>query len=164
LFSCFCRQSELKHSLPGGFHAKHDKFLDHDFVATCINPATPHPRCPPIHSPQARRLDELPDKHFFIQTLSARINHAGRERLALQVVECPEHPAGRPGELEDGLAKRIYANIRSGDLVARIDTNTIAILFNEVESTAEAISIAQRILSLTCPPTQPPPTKPLSAS
>jgi len=106
------------------------------------------------HSPQVRRLDELPDKHFFIRTLTARIGNAGRARMALQIVECPEHSAGCAGEPGDALARRIYANIRSGDLVARIDTNTIGILFNEIQSTAEAITIAQRILSLASPPTQ----------
>lgn len=102
------------------------------------------------HSLQPRRLDELPDKHVFLRALSARISNAGRECMALQVVECPAHPAGK---LEDALAQRIYASVRGDDLVARIDTNTIAILFNNVRNTAEAIGIAQRMLSLTSPPT-----------
>ncbi|QEI07289.1 GGDEF domain-containing protein [Pigmentiphaga aceris] len=108
-----------------------------------------------INSLQPRRLNELPDKHFFIRALTDRISKAGQERLALQVVECPAHPAGRPGELEDALAQRIYASVRSDDLVARIDTNTIGILFNHVQTTAEAISIAQRMLSLTSPIANP---------
>jgi EAL domain-containing protein (putative c-di-GMP-specific phosphodiesterase class I) len=101
--------------------------------------------------PPSRRLDELPDKHFFLNALNARIPHAGRQRLALQVVACPADPAGQSAALDDALAQRIYASVRGEDLVARIDTHTIAILFNSVNTTAEAISIAQRILSLTGP-------------
>jgi EAL domain-containing protein (putative c-di-GMP-specific phosphodiesterase class I) len=103
------------------------------------------------HSLPPRRLDELPDKHVFLRALTARIGTASRERLALQVIECPAHPAVRGGQLEDALAQRIYASVRSDDLVARIDTNTIGILFNNIQGTAEAISIAQRMLSLTGP-------------
>lgn len=98
--------------------------------------------------PTPHRFDELPDKHAFLNALTARIANAGRERLFLQVVECPADPAG---ELDDALARRIYASVRGDDLVARIDTHTIAILFNSIRGTAEAISIAQRMLSLTGP-------------
>jgi EAL domain-containing protein (putative c-di-GMP-specific phosphodiesterase class I) len=107
----------------------------------------------PRPTPRAlpRRLGDLPDRQFFLTALATRLAARDRACMSLQIVECPAHPAAAIGTLDDALTHRILASIRADDLVARIDTHTIAVLFNDVRETAEAIGIAQRMLSLTGP-------------
>jgi len=102
-------------------------------------------------------LTDLPNRSLLLQHLEAVIARAARrnERVAVLFLDLDRFKVineslgrGYADELLSSIADRLRRNLRSTDLVARLAADEFAVLLPNVESEAEIVRVAEKLLGV----------------
>jgi diguanylate cyclase (GGDEF)-like protein len=102
-------------------------------------------------------LTDLPNRNLLLQHLAAVLDRAGRrgERVAVLFLDLDRFKLineslgrGYADELLNSIADRLRRNLRSTDLVARLAADEFAVLLPNIESEAEIVRVAEKLLGV----------------